>query len=94
MEQRTLGRTGRSISEIGLGTWQIGGDWGDVAEADAFAVLNAFRQKPLEQVLPAAQKAGVGIIARVPLTSGLLSGALHPGDGLRGERSPQLQPAG
>lgn len=47
MEQRTLGRTGRSISEIGLGTWQIGGDWGDVAEADAFAVLNAFRQKPL-----------------------------------------------
>lgn len=41
MEQRTLGRTGRSISEIGLGTWQLGGDWGDVAEADAFAVLDA-----------------------------------------------------
>ena len=37
-------------------------------------ILNAFRQKPLEQVLPAAAEAGVGIIARVPLASGLLSG--------------------
>src|SRR5262249_43090096 len=32
------------------------------------------RRKPLEKVLPAAQAAGVGIIARVPLASGLLSG--------------------
>ncbi len=37
-------------------------------------VFNCFRQKPLEQVLPAAIEAGVGIIARVPLASGLLSG--------------------
>jgi aryl-alcohol dehydrogenase-like predicted oxidoreductase len=37
-------------------------------------ILNAFRLKPLEYVLPAAQEAGVGIIARVPLASGLLSG--------------------
>jgi aryl-alcohol dehydrogenase-like predicted oxidoreductase len=37
-------------------------------------ILNAFRQKPLEQVLPAAAEAGVAIIARVPLASGLLSG--------------------
>jgi aryl-alcohol dehydrogenase-like predicted oxidoreductase len=37
-------------------------------------ILNAFRLKPLEFVLPAAQEAGVGIIARVPLASGLLSG--------------------
>ncbi len=37
-------------------------------------ILNAFRLKPLEFVLPAAQQAGVGIIARVPLASGLLSG--------------------
>lgn len=37
-------------------------------------VLNALRRKPLEQVLPAARAAGVGIIARVPLASGLLSG--------------------
>jgi aryl-alcohol dehydrogenase-like predicted oxidoreductase len=37
-------------------------------------ILNAFRRKPLERVLPAAEAAGVGIIARVPLASGLLSG--------------------
>ncbi|SDD08312.1 Predicted oxidoreductase [Sanguibacter gelidistatuariae] len=37
-------------------------------------ILNAFRQKPLEEVLPAAVEAGVAIIARVPLASGLLSG--------------------
>src|SRR3954464_5045726 len=37
-------------------------------------ILNALRLKPLERVLPAAEAAGVGIIARVPLASGLLSG--------------------
>ncbi|MGB0098888.1 MAG: aldo/keto reductase [Nocardioides sp.] len=37
-------------------------------------ILNAFRLKPLDEVLPAAVSAGVGVIARVPLASGLLSG--------------------
>ena len=37
-------------------------------------ILNALRLKPLERVLPAAAAAGTGIIARVPLASGLLSG--------------------
>jgi aryl-alcohol dehydrogenase-like predicted oxidoreductase len=37
-------------------------------------ILNAFRLKPLDEVLPAAKAADVGIIARVPLASGLLSG--------------------
>ncbi|MCC2593857.1 aldo/keto reductase [Tessaracoccus sp. OS52] len=37
-------------------------------------ILNVFRRKPLEEVLPRAKAAGVGIIARVPLASGLLSG--------------------
>lgn len=37
-------------------------------------IVNAFRLKPLEQVLPAAAAAGVAIIARVPLASGLLTG--------------------
>ncbi|GGE84583.1 aldo/keto reductase [Mycetocola zhadangensis] len=41
MEQRTLGRTGRSVSIVGLGTWQLGADWGDVSEGDALAVLDA-----------------------------------------------------
>ena len=41
MEQRLLGRTGRSVSVVGLGTWQLGADWGDVTESDARAVLEA-----------------------------------------------------
>ena len=41
MEQRILGRTGRPISVIGLGTWQLGADWGNVSETDAMAVLQA-----------------------------------------------------
>lgn len=41
MDTRTLGRTGRTVSVIGLGTWQLGADWGDVTEADATGVLAA-----------------------------------------------------
>ena len=41
MQTRTLGRTGRDVSVIGLGTWQLGADWGDVDESDAMAVLDA-----------------------------------------------------
>lgn len=41
MHTRLLGRTGREVSTIGLGTWQLGADWGDVTEADARAVLDA-----------------------------------------------------
>jgi len=46
--------------------------------ASVQVILNAFRLKPLDQVLPAAEVAGVGIIARVPLASGLLSGRYGP----------------
>jgi aryl-alcohol dehydrogenase-like predicted oxidoreductase len=41
METRTLGRTGRPVSVIGLGCWQLGGDWGAVGEDDAMSVLHA-----------------------------------------------------
>ena len=41
MEQRILGRSGRSVSVVGLGTWQLGADWGDVDESTALAVLDA-----------------------------------------------------
>lgn len=41
MHTRPLASTGRSVSSIGLGTWQLGADWGDVAEDDARAVLAA-----------------------------------------------------
>ncbi|MEJ1155254.1 aldo/keto reductase [Microbacterium marmarense] len=41
MNQRPLARTGRNVSTIGLGTWQLGADWGSVSEEDATAVLAA-----------------------------------------------------
>ncbi|MEU6234627.1 aldo/keto reductase [Kitasatospora sp. NPDC047058] len=41
MEERTAGRLGRGLSVIGLGTWQLGADWGQVADDDALAVLAA-----------------------------------------------------
>ncbi len=41
MKNRTLGRTGAAISEIGFGAWQIGGAWGDVSEDDGKRALNA-----------------------------------------------------
>ncbi|WP_285136126.1 aldo/keto reductase [Microbacterium sp. lyk4-40-TSB-66] len=41
MQQRPLSRTGRTVSAVGLGTWQLGADWGDVSEDDARAVLSA-----------------------------------------------------
>lgn len=37
-------------------------------------IVNVFRRKPLEHVIGRAAEAGVAILARVPLASGLLSG--------------------
>jgi aryl-alcohol dehydrogenase-like predicted oxidoreductase len=44
VEDRILGRTGRAVSVVGLGTWQLGADWGEVDEASALAVLDAAAQ--------------------------------------------------
>ncbi|MCF4122378.1 aldo/keto reductase [Antribacter sp. KLBMP9083] len=41
MEKQVLGRTGRLVPVVGLGTWQLGADWGEVSEADAHAILDA-----------------------------------------------------
>jgi aryl-alcohol dehydrogenase-like predicted oxidoreductase len=39
MEERVLGRTGRSVGVVGLGAWQLGADWGEVA--DPLGVIDA-----------------------------------------------------
>lgn len=40
MQQRKLGNTGLNVSEIGMGTWELGGrEWGDIAETDAVNLL-------------------------------------------------------
>jgi len=50
----------RAIERPGVATVQV--------------IFNAFRLKPLERLLPACEAANVGVIARVPLASGLLTG--------------------
>jgi aryl-alcohol dehydrogenase-like predicted oxidoreductase len=39
-------------------------------------IFNMFRLKPAEEFFPVAREKGIGILARVPLASGLLSGKL------------------
>ncbi|MFC6726661.1 aldo/keto reductase, partial [Halobium palmae] len=40
MNHRPLG-TGDDVTEIGLGTWQIGGSWGDVSEEEGRDAVRA-----------------------------------------------------
>ncbi|HUG86990.1 MAG TPA: aldo/keto reductase, partial [Euzebya sp.] len=39
MEHTAFARTGRDVSRIGLGCWQLGGDWGEVGDDTASAIL-------------------------------------------------------
>ncbi len=40
MNRRRLGATGKTVSEIGMGTWELGGrEWGDIGETDAVDLL-------------------------------------------------------
>ena len=42
MQTRIFPATGQPVSEIGLGTWQLGGtEWGDVSDEQALATLSA-----------------------------------------------------
>jgi aryl-alcohol dehydrogenase-like predicted oxidoreductase len=41
MHTRKAGLTQRDVSEIGLGTWQLGADWGRVSDEMALATLRA-----------------------------------------------------
>ena len=43
MNNRKLGKTGYEVSEIGLGCWQLGGDFGPVGDAEAEGILKKAR---------------------------------------------------
>ena len=47
MNHRTLG-TINSVSEIGYGSWQIGGDWGDVSSAEAQRAVETARENGVD----------------------------------------------
>jgi aryl-alcohol dehydrogenase-like predicted oxidoreductase len=70
VDEGILGAYGVSIETVAQGLRAI--ERPGVATIQV--IFNAFRLKPLEQLLPACEKADVGVIVRVPLASGLLSG--------------------
>ena len=42
MKYRTLGKTGFEVSEVSLGTWQVGGRWGEpFSDENAEAIINS-----------------------------------------------------
>jgi aryl-alcohol dehydrogenase-like predicted oxidoreductase len=41
MNTRIFGKTGRGVGEVGLGCWQIGGNWGEVTDQTAMDTLRA-----------------------------------------------------
>ncbi len=41
MNHRLFNDTGIEVSEIGLGTWQLGGDWGSVDDTTALKILHS-----------------------------------------------------
>ncbi len=62
MNYRTLGKTGLKVSEISLGTWQVGGKWG-----------SEFNQKNAEEIINKAIDNGVNFIDTADVYSDGLS---------------------
>ena len=55
-------------------------------------IFNMFRLRPSERFFPAAKERDVGVIVRVPLASGLLTGKFDAQTKFGGGRSPLFQP--
>ncbi len=71
MRYRRLGRTGLRVSVIGVGTWQLGGEWG-----------RRFTQQQVDQLLGRAWELGVNLLDTAEcygdhLAEALIGGAIH-----------------
>ena len=76
MEKRTFGKTGRAVSEIGLGTWQLGTRWGDPFDhQEAMKILEAAEE--LKEVFSTADLAPIAIrwVLMHPAISVVIPGA-------------------
>lgn len=62
MNYRTLGKTGLKVSEISLGTWQVGGKWG-----------SDFNEKTAEEIINTAIDHGINFIDTADVYSNGLS---------------------
>ena len=51
MKYRRLGKTGLTVSVVGIGTWQYGGEWGQT-----------FDQATVNAIFDAARRRGVNLI--------------------------------
>ncbi|NGQ96249.1 aldo/keto reductase [Brevibacillus sp. SYP-B805] len=51
MKYRTLGKTNLTVSVIGIGTWQFGGEWG-----------KSFSQPEVDQIIGRAKELGINLI--------------------------------
>jgi aryl-alcohol dehydrogenase-like predicted oxidoreductase len=51
MKYRRLGGTGLAVSVVGVGTWQLSGEWGQ-----------AFTQREVDQLLGRARELGVNLV--------------------------------
>jgi aryl-alcohol dehydrogenase-like predicted oxidoreductase len=51
MQYRTLGCTGETVSVIGLGTWQFGGEWGE-----------NYTQSEVDAIFDAARESGINLL--------------------------------
>jgi aryl-alcohol dehydrogenase-like predicted oxidoreductase len=80
MNYRRLGKTEFNVSEISLGTWQVGGKWGD-----------SFNEKSAEQIINSAIDNGVNFIDTADVYSNGLSEKVI-GKVLR-ERKPHVRVA-
>ena len=72
VEKGKLARYGASVERVEEALKAI--EYPGVASVQI--IFNTLRQRPAERFLPAAADAGVGVIVRVPLASGLLTGKM------------------